>query len=212
MMKTFPFAQHIPNQALAKAIDFIIKIDALKKVQRKTHIVGGDRLENSAEHSWHLMMMAMALQNFANDKIDLFKTLKMLAVHDLGEAGGQDVYLYDTAGRQAAEKNEQQTMQNLCALLPQDLADEFMSLWQEFADGQSVESKFARALDRFEPFLSNTMNSGGSWLEMKISKEKALEKNSHIAEGSQELWDAYQSIAEQLDAAGYFHKAERHVG
>jgi len=203
---TFPLAQYIPNESLAKAIDFIVKIDALKKIQRKTSIICGGRLENSAEHSWHLMMMAMALQNFANDKIDLFKTLKMLSIHDLGETGNKDVYLYDTAGREASEKIERQTMQDLCALLPQDTADEFLSLWQEFLDGNSAESKFARALDRFEPFLSNAMNSGGSWIEMKITKEKALEKNAHIGEGSQELWNTYQLIAEQLDAAGYFHK------
>ena len=196
----------LKDKTLAQSLEFILKIDGLKKIERKTKIVGSGRQENSAEHSWHLMMMALVLQDCANEKIDLLKVLKMLAIHELGEIDGGDSFFYDETLRAVAEEKEKHAVQKLCENLSSDLQQELMDLWQEFSFENTAESRFAQALDRYQPFLSNLANAGGSWKAMKITKAKALEKNKHIAEGSKKLWDSYQYLADILDDAGYFHR------
>jgi putative hydrolase of HD superfamily len=50
---------------LNQQIQFIVEIDGLKQVMRQTLLIDGSRQENSAEHSWHLAIMAIALAEYA---------------------------------------------------------------------------------------------------------------------------------------------------
>jgi putative hydrolases of HD superfamily len=197
--------ESLENKDLCACLEFIVKADALKKVLRKTRVIKNDRLENAAEHSWHLALMALVLQRYANAPINLERVIKMLLLHDLGEIEVGDFNLYDNA-RSEAQKSERVAIERLSSSLPQELYAEMMSLWTEFTEGITPEACYARALDRFQPFLSNLLNDGGSWKFLKITKEKALAKNQHIAEGSTTLWHAYEVLAEQAKMDGCFHK------
>ena len=42
------------NFEVQQIVDFILELDKLKGVTRKTRPLGLDRYENSAEHSWHI--------------------------------------------------------------------------------------------------------------------------------------------------------------
>jgi putative hydrolases of HD superfamily len=44
---------------LESQITFLLEADKLKEIQRRTHLLSGSRLENSAEHSWHLALMVI---------------------------------------------------------------------------------------------------------------------------------------------------------
>jgi putative hydrolase of HD superfamily len=195
----------LEDKTLCACLDFIVKVDALKKVLRKTSVIKNARLENTAEHSWHLTLMAMVLNRYANEPIKLDRVIKMLVLHDLGEIEFGDTFFYDVA-RAQAQDNERSVITKLFESLPEELRQEFMELWEEFTIGTTSEANFARAMDRFEPFLSNLANDGGSWVSMKITKEKALTKNQHIDEGSHRLWDAYQKLAQQADDKKYFYQ------
>ncbi len=46
------------NDKLMKQIEFIVEIDKLKNILRRTRIIDGSRYENDAEHTWHLTIMA----------------------------------------------------------------------------------------------------------------------------------------------------------
>lgn len=198
----------LPDKDLTNCLNFLIEIDALKKTLRKTSIVGGERLENSAEHSWHLMMMAVVLQRYANEPVDLLKVLKMLCLHDLGEIEGEDVFLYDDENRLAAEASERRAAEKLFSSLPNDTRQEFMTLWDEFTHGQTPESRFARALDRFQPFLTNVANQGGTWKTLKITHSKALEKNKHIGDGAAPLWEVYQTVANAMKEKFFYSSSK----
>ncbi|MGH7504625.1 MAG: HD domain-containing protein, partial [Longimicrobiales bacterium] len=41
------------EERFARQLRFIVEIDNLKRVLRRTLITDGSRRENSAEHSWH---------------------------------------------------------------------------------------------------------------------------------------------------------------
>ncbi len=85
--------------------DFLLQIDALKTVNRRSYINGGYRLENSAEHSWHLAMACWAFAEHLNEDYDIPKLIQLALIHDLGEIGAGDTMLYDENRDNAMSKN-----------------------------------------------------------------------------------------------------------
>ncbi|PZQ48631.1 MAG: hypothetical protein DI551_01285 [Micavibrio aeruginosavorus] len=191
---------------VAQSFQFIIDVGKLKGVLRQTHLQEWNRRENTAEHTWHLILMALVLKDKANINLNMERILSMLAVHDLGEIGIGDTFFY-ADNRKDAPKNERENFIKICKDLSPEASDYFLDLWDEFENGETEESKFARALDRFQPFLNNIENGGESWLRNKISLQAALSKNAPIQQGSPELWKYYQTLATECDRLGLFYKA-----
>ena len=182
-------------------IDFLVAAEQLKQVERRTSIIGGSRRENSAEHSWHLMLMAMTLQDYAAQPVDLGRVMQMLALHDLGEieAGDKNVYIKTAADAEG----ERSVVERLCSSLPASQQQRFVALWEEFEAQATPEAIFAAALDRLPPILQNYHNQGGSWVELNITLRQALEKNRHIEKGAPELWQFVLRIFDEMAAEGY---------
>jgi putative hydrolases of HD superfamily len=195
--------ESIEDEEIRSCLMFAVKADALKNVLRKTKIVGGGRNENTAEHSWHIALMAAVLARCANKPLDINRVIIMLLLHDLGEIGVGDTPLYDPM-RSQAQTGEEEFVKKLFSALPSDLGKEFLDLWMEFAAGKTPEARFARAMDRLQPFLCNLENNGGSWRELKITKDMALDKNKSIQEGSEALWQLYRMLAEKADEQELF--------
>lgn len=196
---------NILDEKTARNFQFILEAGKLKSVLRQTHLPDLNRRENSAEHTWHLILMALALKDMSNENINLEKVLCMLALHDLGEVDIGDTFFYDQA-RDDAVMQERDNMISMLSALEPDTASHFLALWEEFEDGGTPEAKFAKALDRFHPFLGNLENGGESWRRNKISLAAALHKNAPIAEGSAWLWDCYRRLAEEADRIGFFYR------
>ncbi len=179
-------------------IAFIREADRLKSVLRKTSLMDGSRRENTAEHTWHLMLMALVLERYANDAIDLFKTLKMLLIHDLAEIGVGDVFVYDEKGRAAAQAAERKAAETMFSGLPAETGAELLALWREFDEGHTPEARFARAVDRLQPVLSNLANDGGTWRELSVPYETVCKKNeAEVSRGSETLWAWLSAELEQ---------------
>jgi len=172
---------------LEKTINFIIEIEKLKNIYRKSKPVGLDRYENSAEHSWHVCLSALVLREHANESIDIDRVIKMLLVHDLGEidAGDTIVYRRDTPENQAAEMAG---VERILEILPGGQKTEYLELWQEFEAGETADSKYARAIDRLPPLLQNLHNGGQTWKKNRITQDMVLSLNSRIKYGSKDLW------------------------
>ena len=189
------------DQSIAAILDFIVEIEKLKAVQRKTRPVGLDRYENSAEHSWHVCLTALMLKDYANEDIDIDKVIRMLLIHDLGEidAGDQIVYAEQDASRYDQER---EGVKRVVGKLPGKQGDEYLALWEEFEAGESAESRYARAIDRVPPLLHNLHGNGHSWKENRVPKEKVLSLNSRIAHGSELLWQVLQERLEQAAVDG----------
>lgn len=179
---------------LKEQMNFLIEIDKLKTIERKTKIMHGSRLENDAEHSWHLAMMALILQNNANNKIDLLRVIKMLLIHDLVEIDAGDTFAYDSSGYVDKFDREVQAAKRLFGILPAEQEQELMDLWIEFEKKETDEAKFASSLDRLQPLIHNHNNQGDTWLKYNITSEQVFNRNKEIANGSNELWEYAQSI------------------
>lgn len=191
---------------LRQQINFLLEIDRLKQVIRQSYILGGTRKENSAEHSWHLAIMAIVLAEHANQPVDLLHVLEMLLVHDLVEIDAGDTFIYDTAGNADKGDREQTAADRIFGLLPDDQRQKFRHLWEEFERRATPEARFAAALDRLMPLLHNYYNGGRTWKEHGVVKQKVVERNSPIGEGSAALWDLARSVINDAVAKGYLHE------
>jgi len=120
------------NQRLHEQIQFLLEIDKLKHVFRRTKVLNGSRYENDAEHAWHLAMMALVLHEFSNEPVELSKVVKMVLIHDLVEIDAGDAFLYDDNNLISKGETETKAAMRVFGLLPEDQRREFMSLWQEF--------------------------------------------------------------------------------
>ena len=187
---------------LEKQLEFIMELDKLKHVIRKNYLADGSRCENVAEHSWHLAMMAVLLAEYANEPIDILKTVKMLLVHDIIEIDAGDTYAYDVVGNQDKKERERKAAERIFGLLPAEQAKEYRSLWDEFEEMNTAESKFANSIDKIHPFLLNSASGGKSWQEHGVRKSQVLERNKYTKDGSQALWDYVSRRIEKHTQAG----------
>jgi putative hydrolase of HD superfamily len=182
---------------IEQVLDFMIEIEKLKGVLRKTKPLGLDRYENSAEHSWHVCLAALMLKDYANNTVDIDKVIKMLLIHDLGEIDAGDTIIYASETKENKAK-ERAGMARILALLPEGRAGAYLRLWDEFEAGETAESQFARAVDRVPPLLYNLNSEGASWKQNQVSSEMVFKVNQRIGEGSQSLWSV---ISQKLNDA-----------
>ncbi|EPN8460723.1 HD domain-containing protein [Vibrio cidicii] len=191
-------------QRMEKQLALLMELDKLKAVLRRTRVKSADkRLENSAEHSWHVALMALLFAEHANEPVDISRVVKMLLLHDVVEIDAGDTFVYDAAASEQQAEKELVAAQRLFGMLPDDQRDELSALWHEFEEAQSADAKFAKALDRLIPMLLNFHNQGQSWREHSVTREQALTINRKIELGSHALWEKAQEIIEQATQNGW---------
>ncbi|CAI1736854.1 5'-nucleotidase [Serratia proteamaculans] len=174
--------------SMTQVIRFLMEIDKLKSVQRRTKVLGTQRQENSAEHSWHFAIGALSLAPYAGEGVDIQRVIQMALLHDIVEIDAGDVLVYDLAARAAIHDKEVAAARRLFGMLPDTQREYFTALWQEYEDGESADARFALVLDRTMPMLMNLHNEGQSWVENGISLEQVLSRNAAIADVQPELW------------------------
>ena len=187
---------------LRHQIDFLVEMDKLKQVLRRTMVIGESRLENSAEHSWHLGVMAALLAEYAPDHVDLERTMTMLLVHDVVEIDAGDTFVFDAAAMADKEERELRAAQRLFGLLPADQAGHLRALWDEFEAGATAEARFANALDRFHALLQNVNNGGGTWKRHGVGRDQVLERMDPIRDGAPALWPYVVAAVDEVMGRG----------
>jgi putative hydrolase of HD superfamily len=179
------------HKRLEEQVGFILEVDKLKEIFRQTECTQSRRPENDAEHSWHLCLAAIVLAEHANEpRLDVLRVLKMLILHDLVEIDAGDTFAYDTARMAGQHEREARAADRIFGMLPGDQAAEFRALWDEFEERRTPESRFAAAIDRFQPCLLNCNTGGAAWKRHGVTEDRVVARNSPIAEGSAALWDA----------------------
>lgn len=186
----------VEDNSLARRLDFIIEIDKMKNVFRRTLIVDGSRRENDAEHSWHLAVMAMILEDYAAEGTDISRVVKMALVHDLIEVYAGDTFAYDEIGNETKAQREKAAADKLFAILPAPQGDEIRALWEEFEARLTPEAKFANAMDRLQPLINNYLTDGHTWKEGAVRSEQVLARNEPLRESVPELWQVVVKIVD----------------
>lgn len=174
---------------LEQQLDFIREIDKEKQIFRQTYLADGQRKENDAEHAWHMAIMTFLLSEYANEEIDVLKTIRMLLIHDIVEIDAGDTYAYDDVAKETQREREEVAAARIFGLLPEDQKQELLALWEEFEVGETNEAKFARTMDNFQPLLLNDATDGKAWVEHDVVLSKVLKRNERTPKGSEAIWD-----------------------
>ena len=174
-------------EKLEALFDFFREIDNEKKIGRQTWLTGAQRKENDAEHAWHAAIMAILLSDYANEKIDVLKTVTMILIHDIVEIDAGDTYAYDTVGLETQKDREEKAAERIFGMLPEDQKTELKSLFEEFEAYETPEAKFARAMDNFQPLLLNDSNDGGDWKEHGVCRSQIMGRHKKTRLGSAEI-------------------------
>ena len=191
------------GEGLQRQVDFLLELDKLKAVERRTILADGSRLENSAEHSWHVAMCAAVLADYAVDPIDLLHVILMLLVHDIVEIDAGDTFAYDVLARRDQVAREEEASSRLFGMLPVAQAVALSDLWREFDMRDTPEAKFANAVDRLMPLLHNYRTQGGSWRNHGITRSQVLERVSCIRDGMPSLWPYVATLVDDSVREGY---------
>jgi putative hydrolases of HD superfamily len=186
-------------------VDFILELDKLKAVTRATRPLGLDRYENSAEHSWQIAMLAVSLEPYAAEGVDIDRVVHMLLVHDIGEIDTGDTIVYAEDGWEARKAAERAAVARIFGLLPDEAGARLLVLWHEFEDAVTPEARFAHAVDRAMPALLNLANGGQSWRENGITHARVVARiGPPIEAGCPALWSYLEARLDQANRAGWF--------
>ena len=179
---------------LAAQFAFLNEADRLKSVLRATTLCDGSRRENSGEHSWHLALYAMVLEDQAPEGVQIGRVIRMLLIHDLVEIDVGDVPIHSANGAAHASADtvaaEQRAAERIFGLLPPDQAADFRALWDEFEAAETPDAVFAKALDRVQPVMANLQSGGGTWVSYDVTFDQLQTRvGAKVARGAPAIWD-----------------------
>lgn len=177
------------KERLEKQLDFIREIDKEKMIKRQNYITDCETREDDAQHAWHMAIMTLLLKEYANEDIDVLKTVTMLLIHDLVEVYAGDTYAYDEEGKKTQAEREAKAADKLYGLLPEDQGEYLKSLWYEFEEQKTPEARFARTMDCFQPLILNDATDGRAWKEHGVKRSQVLKRNERVRLGSEQIWE-----------------------
>jgi putative hydrolase of HD superfamily len=182
---------------LEQQIAFILEIDKVKHILRQNYLADGTHRENDAEHSWHIAIMAVLLQEYAKEEVDVLKVMTMVLIHDLVEIDAGDTYAYDTEAAKTKRDREVKAAERIFGLLPEDQGTYFRNLWDEFEEYETADAKYAHLLDNLQPFLLNNESEGISWIEHQVKKSQIYKRNEKVEETSAPIWEFMKKVIDE---------------
>ena len=186
------------QERFEKQLAFIREIDKEKMIKRQSYLTDCETHENDAEHAWHMAIMTVLLKEYANEEIDVLKTMTMLLIHDLVEVYAGDTYAYDEEGKKSQAEREAKAADKIYSILPEDQGEYLKSLWIEFEEQKTPEAKFARCMDCFQPLILNDATDGRAWKEHDVRRSWVLKRNQNTGKGSEDIWNyARENLVEK---------------
>ena len=185
------------RERFEKQMAVLLEADKEKNILRQTHLSGGGRQENDAEHAWHMAMMIYLLKEYANEPFDLAKTMMMALIHDIVEIDAGDTYAYDETAMASQAERERMAAERIFGMLPDDQREELRGLFEEFEAGETPEAKFARTMDNLQPLMLNDSNNGGDWREHKVTKSQVMKRHGRNQLGSAMIGEYTKELIEE---------------
>lgn len=194
------------DENLLKDMEFVVELDKMKTILRQTSIIKDESREDDAQHSWHISVMAMILSEYSNEKINLFRTIKMLLIHDLVELHAGDTFCYDEEANIGKREREEAAIVEIANSLSRSKGKEIKELWNEFEDMETDEAKFAASMDRLQPMLNNYNNGGGTWKKFNVSKKDIYKRIEPLEGASEKIWNFAKYMIEDAHKRGLITK------
>jgi putative hydrolase of HD superfamily len=167
-------------------------LERLKNETRHAWTSTGRR-ESIAEHSWRLAMFALVLEP-EFPMVDMNRVVRMLLVHDLGEAIDGDVSAkFENATPEEKLQREEASLRKVLAELESPARGEIVALWEEYNRADTDEARMAKALDKLETIIQHNQGSN--------PEEFDYEFNLAYGAGLSDAFSLLAEIREELDEA-----------
>ena len=127
--------------------------------------VGIEHPESVADHSYGTAIMAMVLSD--SHKLDTEKILKMALIHDLAESITGD-FMPEEISRENKKIAEGDAMKEILSTLPNNLADEYDKIWQEYMQTDTKESILLHEIDKLEMAIQAVKYSSEGFSNEKL--------------------------------------------
>lgn len=171
-------------------LTFLAEADQLKSIYRASRLIDDSRFENSAEHSWHIMLFAMVLADQAGQDVQIDRVLRMLLIHDIVEIDAGDAPIHGQVDHAAMAAKETAAAERLFGLLPHVQYDDLHSLWHEFEAAETPDAQFAKSVDRVQTPIANLENGGGSWVEYNVTLKQIDQRvGVPVKRSAPDLWN-----------------------
>ena len=197
----------LTDQKSAATIDiedvthFLLELDALKRVNRRSYVTDTTRRENSAEHSWHLAMACWSIAELFELNVNHEQLLKMALVHDLGEIDAGDTFLFANS-RSEAHIEERAGIARLQAERGNGI-EALSEVWEEQETGSSKETQLLRVVDRLLPFLLNLNTEGKTWIESQVTRSQVAAALAFIKDSFPPIHDWLSQNIEYATEQGW---------
>lgn len=191
------------TERLRRRLEFFLETDRMKYVIRRTPVGNVSRKENDAEHSFSLALLAMVLEEYADDNVSIDRVIRMALVHDLIEIYAGDTYVYDQAAMETKAAREDAAAEKLFGMLPREQGKEYEALWREFDAEETADARFAACLDHFQPLLMNYYTGGVSWLEHNVCRSQVVQRMRIIQEVSPILYELVEAMLSDAVRRGW---------
>ncbi len=185
------------DNRLKQQLEFSLEIDKEKNIFRQTHLSGGGRRENDAEHAWHMAIMAYLLKEYSNQPVDIGKVMLMCLIHDIVEIDAGDTYAYDEENLKTQKAREDAAKERIFSLLPTDQREELTALFDEFEAWETPESKFAHAMDNIQPLILNHSNGGADWRAHGVTARQVYGRQNKTKLGSEKIFRVSDEILKE---------------
>ncbi|OQV17457.1 putative HD domain-containing protein 2 [Hypsibius exemplaris] len=176
-------------------LEFMLIIGNLKKNKRTGWVIRDvPAPESVADHMYRMAILAMLLEeksqengNAAAKIIDKTRCIKVALVHDMCEAIVGDITPYCGVSVEDKHRQEKEAMISMCQNLKKEVADEILSLYEEYENQVTVEAQTVKDLDRFEMILqayeyelSQQRADNPQYLEEFFASTKGKFKNPQV--------------------------------
>jgi putative hydrolase of HD superfamily len=188
---------------LTRQLAFVLELDRLKGVTRRTLLADSSRAENDAEHSWHVAVMALLLAEYAPPGADPERACRMLLIHDVVEIDAGDTFIHDEAGNATKAERENAAAERLYGILPADQGGALAALWREYEERVTPTARYADALDRLQPILNNFATQGGTWKPLGVDAGKVAPLVERIRDGAPALGAYARNLVDEAVRRGY---------
>lgn len=197
--------------SLDTQLDFIRQLDNMKSILRMNILLDESRREDDAQHSWHAAVLAMVMQEYAAEPIDITRVVPMLLVHDLVEIGAGDTYAYDEVGYQSKADREKKAADALFGPMGEQ-GRQIRALWEEFEKAETADARFAAAMDRVQPLLGNYWSKGKVWKENHIDYSQVYARNEVTRKIVPRLWEKVDAFLRDAVHQGMLTDREHKIG
>ena len=197
--------------SLDTQLDFIRQLDSMKSILRMNILLDESRREDDAQHSWHAAVLAMVMQEYAAEPIDITRVVPMLLVHDLVEIGAGDTYAYDEVGYQSKAEREKKAADALFGPMGEQ-GRQIRALWEEFEKAETADARFATAMDRVQPLLGNYWSKGKVWKENHIDYSQVYARNEVTRKIVPRLWGKVDVFLRDAVHQGMLTDREHKIG